>query len=81
MNLEDFRHFEIGGNADADDADISITCLRCPDWNQWIAVSTDEDGVGVLLSELIKHAERHVESCPGALHLTSRSTASPSARF
>ena len=65
MRLEDSRQFEIGGNTDADDADISITCLRCPGWSEWIEVSTDEDGPGVLLADLIERAEQHVETCRG----------------
>jgi hypothetical protein len=64
IRLEDSRHFEIGGNVDDADADISITCLRCPDWNEWIRVSTDEDGPAVLLADLIERAEEHVETCP-----------------
>lgn len=63
MKLEDANHFEIGGNTDADDADISLTCLRCPDWHEWIAVSTEEDGPGVKLADLIQRAEQHTETC------------------
>lgn len=65
MKLEDSRHFDIGGNVDAGSADISITCLRCTAWNQWLEVSTDEDGSGVVLAELIELAEEHVETCTG----------------
>lgn len=65
MKLEDSRHFSIGGNVDAGDADISLTCLRCTTLNEWIEVSTDEDGPGVLLADLIERAEEHVETCPG----------------
>lgn len=65
MRLEDSRHFDIGGNVDDGDADISITCLRCPDWHQWIEVSTEEDGPAVLLADLIEVADLHVETCTG----------------
>jgi hypothetical protein len=64
IRLEDSRHFEIGGNVDEGDADISITCLRCPDWNEWIEVSTEEGATPVLLAEIIEIAELHVETCP-----------------
>lgn len=64
MKLEDAHHFEIGGNTDADDADISITCLRCTDFHEWFKVSTEEDGPGVLLAEIIERADAHVEVCP-----------------
>lgn len=65
MNLEDSHQFDIGGNLDGGDADISLTCLRCPSWSQWIKVSTDEDGPAVLLADLIERADQHVETCPG----------------
>lgn len=65
MKLEDSRQFEIGGNVDEGDADISITCLRCPDWTEWIRVSTDEDGPAVTLADVIERADEHVEACPG----------------
>jgi hypothetical protein len=64
MNVEDSRHFEIGGNVDAGDADISLTCLRCPDWHQWIPVGTEEESPAVLLADLIERADEHVETCP-----------------
>jgi hypothetical protein len=65
MKLEDSRHFDIGGNVDAGDADISLTCLRCPDWHQWIKVSTEEGGPALLLADVIEVAEQHVETCTG----------------
>lgn len=64
MRLEDTRQFEIGGNVDADDADISITCLRCTVFHEWIGVSKDEDGPQVILADLIERAEQHAETCP-----------------
>jgi len=65
VKLEDTRQFEVGGNVDAGSADISITCLRCPDWHHWIAVATTQDSPAALLADLIERAEGHAETCPG----------------
>lgn len=52
--------FEVGGSTDADDADISIICRHCT-FNEWLMVSTDEDGPGVSLAELNRIAQRHID--------------------
>lgn len=61
MNLEDMSHFEVGGNTDEGDADIQLTCLRCPVVGPWLTVSPDEDGPGVNLADLFQRAEKHLE--------------------
>lgn len=55
------NQFEVGGSTDLDDADISIVCRLCT-FNEWLTVSTDEDGPGVPLSELNRLAQDHLAS-------------------
>lgn len=65
MRNEDQHHFEIGGNVDEGDAGISLTCLRCNDFHVWMGVSTQEDGPGIKLADLIDKAQEHVDGgCP-----------------
>lgn len=55
-------HFDVGGNLDADSADISLTCERCP-WNTWLPVPAMV--TGQRLGHLVRLALKHYADCPG----------------
>jgi hypothetical protein len=61
VNVEDSHNFEVAGTNDLDDADVSLTCMRCFDFIQWFKVDPGEDGVGPMLADLIRSAEEHAE--------------------
>ena len=62
MDLQQLLRFEIGGNEDAGNADVSLTCRQCT-WTTWIAVGTEDDGPAPSLADLIMQAEEH--ECDG----------------
>lgn len=57
------EQFEVGGNLDDQDCDISLTCHKCS-WHIWIEVSPFDDGPTVTLAELVRRAGEHTEDCP-----------------
>lgn len=62
MNVERSHHVEVGGNLDADDCDISLSCRIC-DWHVWIEIPPRGDGP--TLADLIDAADEHFDDRVG----------------
>lgn len=65
MRHEDLHHFDVGGSVDDGDASVSLTCLRCKDWVEWIEVGIFENSPAFTLADLIERGEKHLDDRHG----------------
>ncbi len=61
MELEDMHHFEILGAPGDDDTDFFLSCLRCPDWTDWVSTDPTIADLPVTLADVVARADKHVE--------------------